>query len=82
MFTVAVAAALSIVQFKVSPSVNTKAVLFVPVFVYFTKRVSGSVPSVADVSIQVATTPEVTPVKVTPTYFVISETYLSDNFTA
>ena len=49
---------------------------------YFTKRVSGSVPSVADVSIQVATTPEVTPVKVTPTYFVISETDLADNFTA
>ena len=47
---------------KVSPSENTVAVLFVPVFVYLTNRVSGSVPSVADTLITVAVNPEVPPV--------------------
>ena len=82
VFTVAVAAALSIVQFKVSPFVKATEALSVPEVSYLTNKVSGSVPSVAATPIQFATTPEVTPVNLTPLYFVISETDLADSFTA
>ena len=43
----------------VSPSVNAFAVLLVPDVSYCTNNVLGSVPSVADVLITFATTPEV-----------------------
>ena len=82
MLTVAVVAALSIVQFNVSPSVNLTAVFEVPDVSYFTNKVSGSVPSVAAVPIQFAITPDVAPVNLIPLYFVISETDFADNFTA
>ena len=50
----------------VSLPVKTVEVLFEPLFVYSTKRVLGSVPSVADVSITFAFTPEVAPVNTIP----------------
>ena len=47
-------------EFKVSPAVNDLiAVLFVPALSYLINKVSGSVPSVADIPITFATTPEV-----------------------
>ena len=60
---------------------NFVAVFEVPEVSYFTKRVSGSVPSVAATPTQFATTPEVAPVNFTPLYFVISDRDLPDNFT-
>ena len=52
--------------FTVSPFVKTKEVLFVPVCVYFTYNVSGSVPSVATELTTIAFTPDVAPVSVAP----------------
>ena len=46
----------------VSPSVNLSETLSVPEFLYFTNKVSGSVPSVATTEITSATTPDVPPV--------------------
>ena len=51
---------------SVSPSVNTLLALSVPEFLYFTNKVSGSVPSVATTFTTSATTPDVPPVKVLP----------------
>ena len=50
----------------VSPSENTNDVLLVPVFSYFTNKVSGSEPDNAAVFIISATTPEVPPVIIVP----------------
>ena len=55
---------------KVSPSVNALETLSVPEFLYFTNRVSGSVPSVATTPTTSATTPEVPPVTVLLSKFV------------
>ena len=52
----------------VSPSVNFKASLAVPEFLYFTNNVSGSVPSVATNPTTSATTPDVPPVNVFALY--------------
>ena len=49
---------------NVSPASNTDLVLSVPDLLYFTNKVSGSVPSVADTLTTSAVTPEVPPVKV------------------
>ena len=49
---------------KVSPSVNVLETLSVPEFLYFTNKVSGSVPSVATKFTTSATTPDVPPVNV------------------
>ena len=81
VFTVAVAAEPSIVQFNVSPFVNDVDVLLVPDVSYFTNNVSGSVPSVADVPTTLAITPDEAPVNLTLSYFVMSEIDLADNFT-
>ena len=71
------------VPVKVSPSEKDVAVFDVPEFVYFTYKVSGSVPSVATVFTTSAVTPDVPPVKTIPLNE-DSETPLSilDNFTA
>ena len=49
---------------SVSPEVNAFETLSVPEFLYFTNRVSGSVPSVAATPTTSATTPDVPPVTV------------------
>ena len=54
----------------VSPSVNFSELLSVPDVVYFTNKVSGSVPSVATVPTTVALTPDVPPVKTVVSKFV------------
>ena len=54
---------------NVSPSVKVLETLSVPEFLYFTNKVSGSVPSVADTFITSATTPEVPPVRELPLKF-------------
>ncbi len=54
---------------NVSPSVNTLESLDVPEFLYFTNKVSGSVPSVATTLTTFAFTPEVPPVMVVPVKF-------------
>ena len=48
----------------VSPAVNVKSELFVPALSYLINKVSGSVPSVAEIPTTFATTPEVLPVRV------------------
>jgi hypothetical protein len=53
----------------VSPFVKAVVELFVPVLLYLTYKVSGSVPSVATAFTQIPTTPEVTPVICLPTIF-------------
>ena len=68
VFTTADKATLSLfVPVIVSPSENTNAVLLVPVFSYFTYKVSGSEPDSASVFVISATTPEVPPVRIVPT---------------
>ena len=66
----------------VSAFVKTKDVLFVPVLLYLTYKVSGSVPSVATALTQIPTTPEVTPVICLPTYSATVAKVLDVNLTA
>ena len=49
---------------KDSPSVNVLETLSVPEFLYFTNKVSGSVPSVVPTTTTSTTTPDVPPVTV------------------
>ena len=52
-----------------SPSLNVGVSLSVPEFLYFTNKVSGSVPSVKTNPTTWATTPDVAPVKLLPLKF-------------
>ena len=70
------------VEVIVSPSVNTVAVLFVPVLLYLTNNVSGSVPSVAETFTTSATTPEEPPVIVVFKYVFKEAADLDVNLTA
>ena len=54
---------------NVSPSVNVSEALSVPEFLYFTNKVSGSVPSVTTTLKTSATTPDVPPVIAVPAKF-------------
>ena len=64
-----------------SSSVNVIEVLSVPEFLYFTNKVSGSVPSVAVTATTFATTPDVPPVTVLSTklfYVPVNDVSLTD----